>query len=144
MPVLIAVALPANTLYAAATLGLLPDGWITFVGYSALAVGAPALAAIYVAAVLRLGPWLGALAPSGSMPLTGYIAQSLIAGAVFHGWGLGLFGNLGNAALLGVACLIWMGVTAAAMLWKLRWSRGPLDAALRSTVQGLSRIGSRS
>ncbi|MCC5975277.1 MAG: hypothetical protein JJT81_14665, partial [Rubellimicrobium sp.] len=59
VPVLLAVALPANALYAAAILGLLPAGWPTILGYAALALGAPTLAAVYVVAVLRLTPRLG-------------------------------------------------------------------------------------
>ncbi len=143
VPVLLAVALPANALYAAATLGLLPAGWPTTLGYAALALGAPTLAAGYVVAVLRLTPRLGLLAPAGSMPLTGYVAQGLLAGALFHGWGLGLFGTFGNAALLGLACLIWGAVTIAATLWRRQWERGPLDAALRAVVKSLGRFGSR-
>ena len=139
VPVLLAVALPANAVYAAATLGLLPAGWATTLGYAALALGAPTLAAVYVAAVLRLTPRLGLLAPAGSMPLTGYVAQGLMAGALFHGWGLGLFGTLGNAALLVVAFVIWGAVTLTATFWRRYRQRGPLDAALRAVVKGLSR-----
>ena len=144
VPVLLAVALPANALYAAATLGLLPQGWPTTLGYAALALGAPTLAAVYLVLVLRLTPRLGLLAPAGSMPLTGYVAQGLLAGALFHGWGLGLFGTLGNAALLGLACLIWGAVTIAAILWRQQWERGPLDAALRAVVRRLGRSASRT
>jgi uncharacterized protein len=144
VPVLLAVALPTNALYAAATLGLLPIGWPTTLGYAALALGAPTLAAVYVVLVMRLTPRLGLLAPAGSMPLTGYVAQGLLAGALFHGWGLGLFGTLGNAALFGVAFVIWGAVTLAAALWRRNWERGPLDAALRAVVRGLSRSGSRT
>lgn len=139
LPLLVAVALPVNAVYAAAILGLLPEGWPTYLGFAALAVGAPTLAAVYVIVMLHLAPRLGLLAPVGSMPLTGYIVQGLMAGAIFHGWGLGLFGMLGNAALVGVACLIWLAVTLAAMLWQLRWARGPLDAALRATAARLVR-----
>ncbi|WP_026352560.1 DUF418 domain-containing protein [Yoonia vestfoldensis] len=90
VPVLLAVALPANAAYAAATLGLLPPGWPTNLGYAALALGAPTLAAVYVVAVLRLAPRLDLLTAAGSMPLTGYVAQGLVAGALFHGWGDGI------------------------------------------------------
>jgi uncharacterized protein len=144
VPVLLAVALPTNALYAAATLKLLPAEWPTTLGYAALALGAPTLAAVYVVLVLRLTPRLGLLAPAGSMPLTGYVAQGLLAGALFHGWGLGQFGKLGNGALLGVAFLIWGAVTLAATLWRRNWERGPLDAALRALVRRLSRSGSRN
>ena len=143
VPLILAVALPANALYAAAILGALPAGWPTYLGFAALAVGAPGLAAVYVAMVLRLAARLGLLAPSGSMPLTGYVAQSLLAGAVFHGWGLGLFGTLGNAALLGIACLIWLVVTMAAILWRRHFTRGPLDAALRAMAGSLAGLGMR-
>jgi len=37
------------------------------------------------AAVLRLTPRLGLLSPAGSMPLSDYVAQGLLAGALFHG-----------------------------------------------------------
>jgi len=77
------------------------------------------------------------------MPLTGYVAQGLLVGAMFHGWGLGLFGTLGSAALLGMAFLIWGAVTIAAILWRQQWERGPLDAALRAVVRRLGRSGSR-
>ena len=143
VPLILAVALPANAIYAAAILGGLPQGWPTVLGFAALAIGAPGLAAVYVAMVLRLAPRLGLLAPSGSMPLTGYVAQGVLAGAVFHGWGLGLFGTLGNAALLGIACLIWLVVTLAAIAWRRQFTRGPLDAALRATAGGLAALGAR-
>ncbi len=143
VPLLLAVALPANALYSAATLGILPTGWPTTLGYAVLALGAPALAAVYVVAVLRLTPRLALLASAGSMPLTGYVAQGLVAGALFHGWGLGLFGTLGNAALFGVACLIWGAVALAAMVWRRNWQRGPLDAALRAVVRTISKPRSK-
>lgn len=130
-PLLLAIGLVANGAYAAASVGLLPAGWAKLCGFAALAVGAPALSAVYVAVVIRLGERLALLTPAGSMPLTGYIAQGLIAGAVFHGWGFGLFGALGPAALIAVSGGIWLIVTASAALWRRRWSRGPLDAALR-------------
>ncbi|MDA0961650.1 MAG: DUF418 domain-containing protein [Proteobacteria bacterium] len=143
VPLLLAVALPANAIYAAAILFALPPGWPTVLGFAALAVGAPTLAAVYVAAVLRLAPRLGLLAPSGSMPLTGYVAQGVLAGAVFHGWGLGLFGTLGNAALLGIACLIWLVVTLAAIPCRRHFTRGPLDAALRALAGALAAPGAQ-
>jgi uncharacterized protein len=143
VPLLLAVALPANALYSAATLGILPAGWPTTLGYAALALGAPTLAAVYVVAVLRLTPRLALLASAGSMPLTGYVAQGLVAGALFHGWGLGLFGTLGNAALFGMACLIWGAVALAAMAWRRNWQRGPLDAALRAVVRTISKPRSK-
>uniref|UniRef100_UPI0035CA4C41 DUF418 domain-containing protein n=1 Tax=Yoonia vestfoldensis TaxID=245188 RepID=UPI0035CA4C41 len=56
---------------------------------------------------------------------------------------MGLFGTLGNAAILALACLIWGFVTIAAMIWRRQWARGPLDAVLRLLVKALGSIGSR-
>jgi len=139
-PLLALIALPANVIYAAAVMGFLPGGWPSALGYSALTVGAPALAAVYVHVVLRWSGRLGALTPAGSMPLSGYIVQSLIAGLIFHGWGSGLFGALGPAALLGVAVAIWVAVTVLAMIWKSVWTRGPFDGALRALAQLITQV----
>lgn len=101
-------------------MGPLPASLPAPPGYAALALGAPTLTDIYVDAVLRLTPRLDLLAPAGSMQRTGYVAQGLVAGELFHFWGLALFGTLGNAALLGLADLIWGVVTVAATIWQLQ------------------------
>jgi uncharacterized protein len=139
-PLLALIAVPANVIYAAAVMGFLPGGWPSALGYSALTIGAPALAAVYVHVVLRCSGRLGALTPAGSMPLSGYIVQGLIAGIIFHGWGFGLFGTLGPAALLGVAVGIWLAVTLLAMIWKAVWTRGPFDGALRALAQLITQV----
>jgi uncharacterized protein len=143
VPVLLGLGLVSNAVYAAATVDALSSPVLKLVGYGALALGAPALAAVYVAAILRFTPVLGVLVPLGSMPLSGYIVQGVIAGAIFHGWGLGLFGDLGNGALLGIAVAIWLAVVFLAIIWQRFQSRGPFDAALRALAGVLARIFAR-
>lgn len=139
-PLLALIAVPANAIYAAAVMGFLPGAWLSALGYSALTIGAPALAAVYVHVVLQCSGRLGVLMPAGSMPLSGYIMQGLIAGIIFHGWGFGLFGTLGPAALLGMAVAIWVAVTVLAMIWKAVWTRGPFDGALRALAQLITQV----
>jgi uncharacterized protein len=62
----------------------------------------------------------------------------VLAGALFHGWGLGLFGTLGQAGLLAAAVLIWATVAMFAAAWRRYRDQGPLDAALRGLVRLLS------
>jgi uncharacterized protein len=75
--------------------------------------------------------------------LTGYVLQGLLAGALFHGWGLGLFGALGHAELLAAALLIWATALLLATAWRKHRDQGPLDAALRGLVRLLSGASSR-
>jgi uncharacterized protein len=78
------------------------------------------------------------------MPLTGYVLQGVLAGALFHGWGLGVFGTLGHAGLLATAVLIWATVAMLAAGWRRYRDQGPLDAALRALVRLLSGTTSRA
>lgn len=74
------------------------------------------------------------LAVAGRGSLTGYILHSVILGAVFYGWGLGLYGQLGLAAVAGVAVLTFAVIVLVLNLWQ-RWFRyGPDEWLLRSFV----------
>ena len=46
---------------------------------------------------------LGWAAPLGRMAFTNYLAQSVILGWIFYGYGLGLFGKLGVTSALAIA-----------------------------------------
>jgi uncharacterized protein len=54
VPVLLAIAVPANLAYALSFAGVLPTLPLAAAGMAALAVGSPALAAVYLWAVVRL------------------------------------------------------------------------------------------
>lgn len=74
------------------------------------------------------------LATAGSATLTGYILHSVLLGAVFNGWGLGLYGTLGPAASLGIGVLVFLAVVIAIGLWKRHFRYGPEEWLLRSFV----------
>ena len=100
------------------------------------------LAAAYAAAIVLLmqrpGPrrWLLVLAPVGQMPLTTYLGQTVVATFLFYGWGLGLSGQLGSAACLGIAVAIFAVQVVACRLWLARFRFGPVEWLWRTLVYG--------
>ena len=67
------------------------------------------------------------LAAVGRMALTNYIAQTLIAIAVFYGVGLGFYGELNRLALLIVVMIIWVAQIQMSDWWMTRFYYGPLE-----------------
>ena len=141
VPLLLAVGVPFNLVYAAAMSGLLPGstGVAQGLGMMALAVGAPMLAAAYLVGIIRFarravpGPgWLAA----GRNSLSGYVVQGAIAGLVFGGYGLGLYGQLGQAKLLILSLAIAVGSMLLALAWTRMFQRGPLEVVLRRITHG--------
>ena len=144
-PLLLGVGLAANLFFAASQSGWLPQSpLIDALAAAALALGAPSLGAIYLWLAVRHAPRLRALGAAGAMPLTGYVLQGALAGALFHGWGLGLFGELGHAALLAVALLIWLVLLLLATAWRRYREQGPLDGALRALVRLMGGVPPRA
>lgn len=141
VPVLLTVGVPLNLVYAAAMSGLLPasTGIAQALGMMALAMGAPMLAAAYLVGIIRFArktvPAPGLLA-SGRKSLSGYVVQGIIAGAVFGGYGLGLYGQLGQAKLLILSIAIAAGVMLLAFAWTRMFQRGPLEVVLRRITHG--------
>lgn len=106
--------------------------------FAALAVGGPCLSALYVAGLAwaartRIGgAVLKCLAPAGRMSLTNYLGQSLVANLIFMGWGGGLYGALGPAALFATALAIALALIAGSSLWLRVFRSGPDEWLLRS------------
>ncbi|HXF44524.1 MAG TPA: DUF418 domain-containing protein [Burkholderiaceae bacterium] len=103
------------------------------IGYTLQFFGS-ALACLYVAALVRLRatPPVAAairwLAPAGRMPLTNYLLQSLVMGALLSGWGFGLGDALTRAELAALALAIVAAQLAASRAWIARFGQGPLEA----------------
>lgn len=138
LPLLLAVAIPANLAYAmvATTTGL--PAQLAGPGWALLALGSPALAAIWFWAVVRLARWRGpgAAPGAGRASLSGYVLQGVLAGLIFNGYGLGLYGQMGLASLLGVALLVAFTADLMLRLWLRRRAVGPLEALLRRITYG--------
>jgi len=106
--------------------------------WTRLAVTIGHLALIQLALRHPAGRWL--LYPfraAGKMPLTVYLFTSLLMmWFVFAPWGLGLFGRLGFASLMGLAAGVVALELVAANLWLLRYETGPLEWLWKSLAYG--------
>ena len=97
----------------------------------------------YVATLVRMAHhprWSRRLAPvatAGRMPLTNYLMQTLIATALFYGWGLGLWGKVGPALDLVLAIGIFFAVQVPLSKWWLqRFEMGPMEWLWRKLTYG--------
>lgn len=136
----VAVAGLALGLPLAAVNGLLVDGGAPSL-YRATLVGIPLLALGYIAAgTLWMegggGRWLrGALAPAGQMALTNYLAIGALGQVYFHAYGFGLLGDVGTAAVVGLAVVGYALLVAASHLWLRLFRRGPAEWLWRTVTK---------
>jgi uncharacterized protein len=106
------------------------------------AVGVVPLALAYAAAfaLLWASPrWrrlLLVMAPAGRMALTNYVAQSVIAIALFYGIGLGWGGRVGPTLVVPLALLIFAAQVQLSVFWLRRFRYGPLEWLWRSLTYG--------
>jgi len=116
--------------------------WATlaaFMGFSPLPrllmiLGLAALLALWGA---RASGWLAQrLSAAGRMAFSNYLGTSILMMAVFHGWGLGLFGELGRPALYGVVLSAWIVMLAWSQPWLARFRYGPLEWLWRCLTYG--------
>ncbi len=71
------------------------------------------------------------MARGGTATLSVYLLQSLILSWVFNGYGLGLYGQIGAAACIGIALITGLVTLAAMSLWRAKFNRGPFEVLLR-------------
>lgn len=106
----------------------------------------PALMLFYAATILRLvrsqrwGGWLRELRFAGRMPLTNYIAQSVIGTMIFYPYGLGFFNRCGPAAGLALAFAIFPLQVLWSRWWFARFQFGPLEWVWRSLTYGTASV----
>jgi len=94
-------------------------------------------AAIIGIASLRSGQrLLGWAAPLGRMAFTNYLAQSIIFGWVFYGYGLGLFGRLGAATALAIGIAVYVAQVSFSKWWLRRFRYGPVEWLWRTLMYG--------
>lgn len=105
-------------------------------------VGQTLLAAGYGAAIVALVEFSSArqllqgCAAIGRMAFTNYIAQSLIFGWIFFGYGLGQFGRLGAAPVLVLGIAVYAAQMAISAWWLRRYRFGPLEWLWRTLMYG--------
>ena len=79
------------------------------------------------------------LVVAGRTALSQYLAQSFVCVTLFYGFGFGLFGKLGYAMQLLLACAIFLVLALAAKAWLRRFDQGPMEALWRRLGQGRER-----
>ena len=102
-----------------------------------------AMMIFYVLTITRLAQlpvWQRRFAPiaaAGRMPLTNYLMQTVIATALFYGWGFALWGKVGPAAGIGLAFAIFFVIQIPLSVWWLRhFDYGPLEWLWRLGTYG--------
>lgn len=80
---------------------------------------------------------LGLLGPLGRMAFSNYLAQSLVFGWIFFGYGLGLFGRLSpsEAMLLGIA--VYVVQVLISLCWLKQFRFGPMEWLWRTLMYGV-------
>ena len=127
---LFAIALPAIALGAGFFGGTEPLGTIVLaLGYGAAILG--------IAGLKRGKRLLGWAAPLGRMAFTNYVAQSVIFGWIFYGYGLGLFGRLGITEALAIGIAVYVAQVLFSAWWLRRYRYGPLEWLWRSLMYGV-------
>jgi uncharacterized protein len=86
------------------------------------------LAALLVAYAPGATGWLGErIRAAGRAAFTNYLGTSIVMMFVFHGWALGLFGQLNRPQLYGVVALTCVLMLAWSKPWLDRYRYGPLE-----------------
>mgnify|MGYP001002104615 FL=1 len=134
----------SNALYATLILPMqrIAPTWKLLLATAAHNLGAPLLMLAYVSAfcLLALSPvWgkrLQVLAPVGQMALSNYLTQSIVCTLIFYGYGLGLFGQMGAAAGIGLTIVIYLLQIPVSHWWMRRFKYGPAEWLWRSLTYG--------
>jgi uncharacterized protein len=139
VPLLVAIALPLNLIYALASSDYFGATPAAALGYALLAIGGPLLGALYLIGAVELARWgrfQGATVAAGRMSLTVYILEGVFAGLVFNGYGLGLYGSVGALGCFGIAVAVYLATHLFAAMWLARFTHGPFEVILRWITRG--------
>jgi uncharacterized protein len=97
------------------------------IGYSATVL------AIIAAGGWRFFAWAG---PLGRTAFTNYLLQSFIFGWIFYGYGLGLFGTLGIAAVFVLGVVVYAAQVVLSSWWLQRFRFGAVEWLWRTLMYG--------
>src|SRR3954470_22792367 len=101
----------------------------------ALGYAAVVIAAVSLSDGRRMLAWA---APLGRMAFTNYLAQSVICGWIFYGYGLGQFGQLGVTAALAIGVFVYVAQVVLSAWWLRHYRFGPVEWLWRSCMYGVS------
>lgn len=142
LPILVLIGLPLNIAYGQVASG--PGlGWgeITdLLAFMSISVGGPILTLAYICAIRLAGDAVrlpSVLVLAGRNSLSSYVLQGVLAGLVFGGYGLGLFGRFGQAWLIPISIALALASMVIIGLYARLMGRGPLEALLRRVTYGV-------
>ena len=101
----------------------------------ALGYAGAVIAAVSLPGGRRMLAWAS---PLGRMAFTNYLAQSVIFGWIFYGYGLGQFGRLGSAATLAIGVCVYVAQVVFSAWWLRRYRFGPVEWLWRSCMYGVA------
>jgi uncharacterized protein len=110
------------------------------VSYGSLCLAAPVLSGGVAGIVLTLATrheenrLVGWLARAGGSSMSGYFLHSILFGAIFYGWGLGLYGSLNPGVVFVIAVGVFAAVVVVLNMWRRFYRYGPDEWLLRSIV----------
>ena len=104
-------------------------------------LAAPTLAAGYALALIvlfhsRWAKLVRVFAPVGRMALTAYVAHGAIFTLVYFPFGLDLLGYVSPTMAMGIALMVYMGLTLFCHLWLRHYRFGPLEFLWRWATYG--------
>lgn len=97
-------------------------------GYSAIAVSI-----VDLTRYRALLAWAG---PLGRMAFTNYVAQSIVFGWIFFGYGMGQFGRMSTTNAAGIGVALYVLQVLYSRWWLRRFRFGPLEWLWRSIMYG--------
>lgn len=136
LPWCLGIGIPLNLAYAASMSGWIPESreLLSLAGFASIALAGPMLTAVYLHLLIALNDRVALpqiLITAGQNSLTTYVLQGVLAGFVFGGYGLGLFGQIGMAGLVPLALGIAIVAILLTAMMARRSGRGVLEAILR-------------
>jgi uncharacterized protein len=84
----------------------------------------------------RVTPVRALLASLGQMALTNYLAESVVLGVIFYGYGFGLFGRIGSALGIVIGVALYVGQLFFSRFWLRHYRFGPVEWLWRSLTYG--------
>ncbi len=113
-------------------------------GMALVTIGSPFSTFGYLGLIAKFaegpgGPIRTFLTRGGTASLTAYLMQNLILSLIFHAYGLDLFAQVPAAQAIAIAAGVALFTIGFASVWRLFFSRGPLEYTLR----GWTYLGAR-
>ena len=137
--ILLPLGLAGNLLFASGFGGIIHDPILGSLAFASISFFGPCLSTVYLVSAIELSRhqrFQKGTAAAGRMSLTCYVLEGILAGLVFNGYGLGLYGNFGATACFAIAAGIFICTHLFAHVYLRHYAMGPLEQILRRITRG--------